>query len=268
VGSGSPLLLEVTAVAAPNITLTAPASADPLTAGNNFVAKNYLPDTPDTQEGQALVHYNGTDMVKLGDVNWSIATGINLSGTYAAAAGDVQPGDSVEAAIAKLDGNNDAQDALLGTPQGATDLGTFIGQEDVIPDNSTVKQALAAVVEKACGLPETLTNVAALTNLDSVLVDDCRSAVWMVSAFDEANPDSAKSYIVHGVNNGTSAADATSAGTDYSVFGILETGAFNSQISVSVSGAGATQQMNLEVNSSEPGVTYTSTLMGCTPSGY
>lgn len=266
IGTGSPVLLEVTAVSAPNVTFATPGSASPLAEGDNFVISNYLPDAPDDQEAQALVHYNGTDMVKLGDVNWNFADGIALTATYAAAPGDVQPSDTVEQAIAKLDGNLDALNTLLGTAQGALDLGVVAG--GVVPDNSTVKAALEALSEKAMGLPEELNNVAALTNLDSILVDDFRSAVWLVSAFDEANPGNSKSYIVHGINNGTAAADATAAGTDYTVFGVLSTGAFNSQISVSVSGAGATQQMNLEVNSSEPGVTYTSVLLGSTPSGY
>ena len=47
------VLLEVTAVSAPNVTFSTPSSADPLAEGDTFVAINYLPDSPGDQEGQA-----------------------------------------------------------------------------------------------------------------------------------------------------------------------------------------------------------------------
>ena len=137
---GTPLLREVTAVSSPSVTFAAAAS--PLVAEDTFVAINYLPDA-DGGENRAIVNYNGSVIVKLGDIDWSIATGINLSGSYAAASGNVAASDTVEAAIAKLDGVNDNQDSLLGTAQGAVNLGTFTGA--TIPDNSTVKGALQSL---------------------------------------------------------------------------------------------------------------------------
>ena len=137
---GTPVLMKVTAVASPNVTF---AAATPvLVAEDTFVVINYLPD-PNNGENRALVNYNGTIILKIADIDWSIATGINLSGSYVAASGNVAPSDTIEAAIAKLDGVNDNQDTLLGTAQGATSLGTFTGA--TIPDSSTVKSALQSV---------------------------------------------------------------------------------------------------------------------------
>lgn len=267
-GTGSPVLYEVTGVSGNSITYVVATPA--LAAGNNFIAKNYLPDTPDGQELQALIHYNGNDIVKLGDVNWSFANGINLTAGYVAAVGNVMAGDTIEAAIAKLDGVNDAQDTLLGTAQGATDLGLLAG--GIISDNATVKQALEeleAYLENlgdgvvTTGISTTPTEIA------SVLVDECRSAVWLVSAFDQANPDRSKSFIVHAINDGTSLADASSAQVDSTVFAKLMTNDdFDYTLDVDVDDTGVNQKMRLMASSASDTVTFTSKLIDCTPSGY
>jgi hypothetical protein len=137
--------------------------APALSANDTFIANNYLPDSPGAQEGKAIVNYNGSVMLKLADIDFAIATGINLSGSYAAAAGNVLPGDTLEAAVAKLDGVNDAQDTLLGTAQGALDLGTFTGA--IISDNNSVKGALQ---ELETSLESTNVDVADLITLSGV----------------------------------------------------------------------------------------------------
>lgn len=157
------VLLEVTAVSAPNVTFSTPASAPALAEGDTFIAINYLPDSPGDQEGQAIVNYNGTNIVKIGDIDWSFADGINIAAGYAAAGGDVTASDTVQSAIAKLDGNNDAQDTLIGTAQGATDLGTFTGA--TIADSSTVKSALQQI---ETAYEETDANVDDLITLSGV----------------------------------------------------------------------------------------------------
>lgn len=134
------ILLEVTAVSAPNVTFSTPGSAPALAEGDTFVAINYLPDSPGTQEGQAIVTYNGSNHVKIADIDWNFADGINLAAGYSAASGDVTSSDTVQSALEKIDGNNDAQDTLLGTSQGDTNLGTFSGA--TISDNNSVKGAL------------------------------------------------------------------------------------------------------------------------------
>jgi len=140
---GTPVLLEVTNVSAPNVTFDTPVSAPALSAEDTFVTRNYLPDSPADQEGQAIVNYNGSVMVKIGDIDWSFADGIQLASGYTPASGDISDADTVQSAIEKLDGNNDAQDTLLGTSQGDTDLSTFSGV--TIPDSSSVKGALQSL---------------------------------------------------------------------------------------------------------------------------
>ena len=137
---GTPVLLEVTNVSAPNVTFDTPVSAGALSANDTFITPNYLPDSPGDQEGQAIVNYNGSVMTKVGDIDWNFADGIYLAAGYTPASGDVGASDTVQSAIEKLDGNNDDQDTLLGTSQGDTDLGTFPG--NTIADGETVKGAL------------------------------------------------------------------------------------------------------------------------------
>ena len=137
---GTPVLMKVTAVSSPNVTFAVATPA--IVTEDTFVAINYLPD-PNLGENRAILNYNGSVIVKIADIDFSVATGINLSGSYTASSGNVAPSDSVEAAIAKLDGVNDNQDTLLGTAQGATNLGTFTGA--TVPDNSTVKGAIQSL---------------------------------------------------------------------------------------------------------------------------
>lgn len=263
---GTPALFEVTAVtSATDITVAAASQA--IANNDTFIVQNYLPDSPASQEDQAIVHFPDASgsAVKIGDVNWNFADGINLAAGYAAASGDVTSADSIQSAIEKLDGNNDAQSSVLGTAQGDTDLGTFPGS--IIADNDDVKGALTSLEDAAEGFAKTQTGVSSATVLDSVLVDDYRSVAWLVTAFDEANPSRIKSAIVHGANDGTASADATLA--DDNISSLLQNSpSFNTQISVVLSGTGAAQVMQLQVDTGEPGVTYTAVRLGSAPSGY
>ena len=144
---GTPALFEVTAVTSAT-DITVAAASQPIADNDTFMVQNYLPDSPADQEGQAIVHFPtaGSPGVKVGDVNWDFATGINLASPYTAGSGDITDADSVQSAIEKLDGNNDAQDSVLGTAQGDTDLGTFPGS--IISDNVSVKTALTELEAK------------------------------------------------------------------------------------------------------------------------
>jgi len=135
---GTPALWEITGISAPNITLAA--ASDPLAANDTVVVQNYFPDSPAGQEGAAIITYDGTNAIKVADVDWNFADGIQMASGYAASSGDVSSSDTVNSAIEKLDGNNDAQDTTLGTAQGATNMGTFTGT--IITDNVSVKVAL------------------------------------------------------------------------------------------------------------------------------
>jgi len=79
---GTPVLLEVTAISAPSVTFSTPASAPVLAESDSFIVNNYLPDSPDAQEGAAIAQYNGSIMIKLGDVDWNFADGIGLAAGY------------------------------------------------------------------------------------------------------------------------------------------------------------------------------------------
>lgn len=153
---GTPVLAEVTNVSGDSITVAA--ATDVLANSDKFVVRNYLPDSPDSQEDQALVEYYNGVIYKLGDVNWNFADGIGLAAAYAAANGSITSADTVNSAIEKLDGNQQDLITLSGVAQGATELGSFTGT--IIPDSQTVKAALQALETDLEAL-QTLTGVAA-----------------------------------------------------------------------------------------------------------
>jgi hypothetical protein len=78
---------------------------NPMAGGDSFIVELDLLDAPSAQENQAIYNFNGAGMVKLGDIDWSLANGIDLSPAYVMAAINeaVLAGDSVEVAISKLD---------------------------------------------------------------------------------------------------------------------------------------------------------------------
>lgn len=246
---GTPKLMRVSVVASPNITVVD--AADPLSENDCMVVKNYLPDTPNDQEAQALVVFQGGAIAKIGDVNWAFATGINLSGAFSALVGLVVAGDSVEAAIAKLVGNTNALVSLSGVALGSTNLGTFPGS--TIPDNQTTKQALAALeLALENGGRSSVLGVTTLANIQTVLVDDVKAAKWYVFIRQQSSPANVRALEVFALHNGTPSADATAA--DSTIYSKLKRGAnFNYEVQVDVAGAGAAQEMRLRVSSTEVG---------------
>ena len=138
---GGCVLFEITAVtSATSITLAL--AGDQPAAQDMFAVRYNLPD-PAGQEGQAIITYDGSACIKVADVDFATAEGIVLAAPYTPGSGDPVAGDTVQTALEKIDGNNDAQDTLLGTSQGDTDLGSFTGT--TIPDNSSVKGALQSL---------------------------------------------------------------------------------------------------------------------------
>lgn len=119
----------------------------------------------DTTNGALYIKKTDTDAA----IDWfafeagAEADDIEIASPYVAASGDVTDADTVQSALEKIDGNNDAQDSLLGTSQGDTDLGTFTG--DIISDNTTVKNALQ---ELETELVDTRDNVDDLISLSGV----------------------------------------------------------------------------------------------------
>lgn len=284
---GTPKLMRVSVVSAPNITVVDADTA--LAANNHFIVQNYLPDTPDDQEAQALVTYNGTDIVKIGDVNWDFATGINLSSGFSPANGSVSSADTVESAIEKLVANQDDFLSAVGVAKGDTDMGTTpgwltdnttqkaldleleaeaqnvkdalgvsIGDDnmgaytgDILTDNQTAKQNIQ---ELSDAIEDVTTRTSALsvtttTTLDSVPVDDVKACTWEVVAELVSNPAQKKYFTLSAVHDGTSSLDATA--TDDTEYARLKLGStFNLTVATDVNGVGPAQVMRLRVGAS------------------
>lgn len=158
---GTPKLMRVSVVAGDVITVVDASSA--LVANNNFVVKHYLPDAPDAQEKQAIVHYDGTNIIKLADFNWELATGIKLSSGYSAVNGNITTADTVESAIQKLDGNQQDIQSASGLSQGAVNYGSFSGS--LLADNQTSKQLFQALETEAEAVRTTLGTSAGATDM-------------------------------------------------------------------------------------------------------
>lgn len=246
---GVPKLMRVSVVAAPSITVV---DADlPIANNNGFMVENYLPDSPDAQEKQALVMMSAGSIVKLGDVNWSFADGINLAAAYASQNGVISSADTVNSAIEKLDGNQQDIQSTLGVAQGAVNLGAFAGE--IIPDNQNVKQALQSLeTEIESGGRSGLVGVTAVQTVDSVLVDLVPAAKWYVEIEKSSAPGNKVAMEVFALNNGTVGSDASAI--DKTVYSKLKVGAnFNYVLDVVLSGVGAAQTMGLTISSSEIG---------------
>lgn len=242
-------LMRVSVVSLPNITVVD--AAAPLAANDNFVVQNYLPDSPADQESQALVHYDGSSIIKLADFNWSLATGISLSGAFSAIVGVVAGGDSVESAIAKLEGSLAALVTLSGVARGDANLGSFTG--DIIPDGVAIKPALQSLETHIQTNGRTQASaVTTIVTLDSVLVDNVKASKWYVMARKTSNPSQVKAFEIFALHNGTPAADATLV--DDTEYAKLKKGAsFDLEVSVDLNGTGAAQTMRLRALSAEAG---------------
>ena len=246
---GVPKLMRVSVVAAPSITVV---DADlPIGNNNGFMVENYLPDSPDAQEKQALVMMSAGSIVKLGDVNWSFADGINLAAAYASQNGVISSADTVNSAIEKLVGHQQDIQSILGVAQGAVNLGAFAGE--IIPDNQNVKQALQSLeTEIESGGRSGLVGVTAVQTVDSVLVDLVPAANWYVEIEKSSAPGNKVAMEVFALNNGTVGSDASAI--DKTVYSKLKVGAnFNYTLNVVLSGVGAAQTMGLTISSSEIG---------------
>lgn len=176
-----------------------------LAEGDTFVTKFYLPD-PTGGENSAIVTYNGTDLLKIADVDWQLATGINLSSGYAAAATAAYPAaaDTVETAISKLHKDILQLVTLTGVALGAADLGTFTGE--TIADNRTIKQALQDLETafEIGGVKKTATGVTGTdVVLDSIPVANADVVHWVVFGKGVTDPTQRYSSTVRAMHNGS-----------------------------------------------------------------
>jgi hypothetical protein len=253
--NGTPLLFEVTALpGTPNVTLAAAGQA--IANNDTFVVQQFLPD-PTGQENQAIIHFPlaAGPCVKIGDIDWEFATGINLSSGYTAAAGTISSADSVESAIEKLDGNQQEIDqnvndliTLSGVAENSTVLGAFIAAGNVlIGASETVKSAFQLIFDLMAQLRGVQsTGITTITVVDSVPHATVKTIKWLVEVFEEATPANRKAFEVFATTDGTS--------VDDTVYSKLKLGAnFNVVLAVAISGA----NMVLNVTSSTAGVTVT-----------
>ena len=120
-----------------------------LAAGHTFYVRYDLPDSPAGQENSASYAFNGTDLIKIGDVDWNFADGIDLTTSYSAAAGVVAGGDSIEAAIEKLDGNISVNTGNISTNAG--NISTNAGNISTNAGNISSAQSEIDAIEAAMG---------------------------------------------------------------------------------------------------------------------
>ena len=241
--NATPRLVKVTAIAGDSVTFTNEANA--LVANDNFICRYYLPD-PDGQENQAWVHYNGTGIIKVGDIDWKYLSAISLSAGYTAVNGTILANDDGETAISKLDGNQQDIQTSLGIAQGDVNFGTFTGS--IISDNQTAKQIFQELETYIASLITEGENLAvtAAVVLDQVLVDEYQKCIWEVAANDNTDPTKVKQFTVKGIHNGHAAADATAAKDQ--LLDVQQLGGnFSTTVTVELAGTGAAQYMQLKV---------------------
>lgn len=184
---------------------------DVLADGDTFISKHYLPD-PSGGENSAIVTYNGTDLVKIADVDWQLATGINLSTGYSAAAtaAAVAGGDTVEAAIGKLDKDQADIRSTTGTSQGDTTMGAYTGE--VLTDTQDAKaniQELSDAIESG-GIVKTAAGVTTTpTQLDAVALANADVVIWEVKAIGITSGLQRWAGTVHAMHDGVALIDAT-----------------------------------------------------------
>lgn len=241
---GTPLLLRISAVVGNNVTFVAASS--PLVADDTFVTRYYLPDSPDNQEDQAIVNFNGSIMVKIADINWSLADGISLLPVINDANGPVVGSDTLQVAIEKLEGDSKDLSTLFGLARGAVNLGAFTAPVDLLfSATSTVKalfQRIGDLLAQLRGVEAT--GITAAATVDSVPHATVKAVKWLVEAFEEATPANRKAVEIYALTNGVA--------VDDTVFAKLDVGSnFNLQLSVDISGA----DMRLRAQSSTAGVT-------------
>lgn len=253
---GTQVLGLVSAVAADDLTITY-LGFDALAENDNFVVKNYLPDSPDSQEKQALVNFQSGQYVKLGDVNWNFADGIGLNG-FVPTAGAISASDTVQVAIEKLAQAASDIRSALGIALNDTNMGNYLAPVDtIIPGGQSTKQNIQDLGQYVLDnslVPLEVGPVTTEQTIDSLLVDDICAAKWLIaiSNVDDESQRETLTLVAHhnGVPGLGAANDADSV--DDAVGFKLKTGSnFNASVIVDLDGTDAAQTMRLRVSSTE-----------------
>lgn len=238
----APVLLEVTAVSAPNITLSTPDSnINPvLSEGDTLIVANYLPDSPDNQEKQSIVQYNGSIMVKVGDFNWDFADGINLNGAVVDRNGAILGTDTVQVSLEKHEGDIKDAHSALGISRGDVNFGSFTSPASLLLAASQTAKALfqriGVLLAQLRGVK--VTGITTTTVVDSVLHADVKCVKWLLEVFQEGTPANRKAYDILALTDGTTVDIKDS---------VLKLGANISGLAVNVVISGA--NMELQVTS-------------------
>jgi len=246
---GTPLLFEVTALpGTPNITVAA--AAQPLADNDTFVVQQYLPD-PSGQEAQAIIHFPlaSASGVKIGDLNWNFADGINLNG-FTPTIGAVSGVDTVQSGMEKTEKGVLDLVSLSGEARNATFFTAFSSPASLLINGatSTIKSAFQRIFDLYAQLRGVqVAAITAVATVDQVPVASVGSCKWLVEIREDATPANRKYFEVSALNDGAT-------NEDHSVSKIQRVGAnFNHSAIVDVS----TGQMRLRIGSSTAGITAT-----------
>lgn len=160
-----------------------------LATGHTFYVKNDLADSPGPQENSSAWSYNGSDLVKIADVDWSAADGIDIASGYTAGAGTVTTSDSIQTAIQKLDGNIQGNDTDISNLQGAlgasTEAGITYSSTNYVTNATDAVTAIGAldtqVSTNATNIGTNSTNIGAndtdISNLQGALGSSTEAAI-------------------------------------------------------------------------------------------
>jgi len=127
------------------------------------------------------------------------------------------------------------------------DQGTILS--DSATTNALLKEVDAELTRQQ-GKSSSL-GVTTATTVDQVLVDDVSACKWLITIQNAASPANKQHFEIFAGHDGHASADATSV--DDTQYAKLKLGSnFNNTISITLSGSGGTQFMNITVASTEP----------------
>lgn len=195
-----------------------------------------------------------------------VAQGDNDMGTYTGSL--LNDNESAKQNIQQLETESEALRSSLGGSVGDTDMGTYTGS--TISDNvdqRTVNQELETAIEAISPTsvgPADLAQ-ATPTTVDTVLVDECQSVEWEVTAHDIGDPTKVQILTITAFHDGHAGADA--ANVKDMVYAKAKLGGnFNLSADAVLSGTGAAQTIGLQLETSDSdGIRYTVQRRNCVP---
>lgn len=213
-----------------------------------------------TYNGTAWVRTNSSTLDELGYIRTFIGKGSvgSITPTYTEQ-NYITTGDSLALAIDLIDqalkvaeDKVDAAIGAVGLQADGTLAGTAFDGTNYLAGQTTILNALLALdtaVANSEGdvVQAAADNVTLATAVDSVLVDEVRSIEWIVYVEEAANPANRRKFQVSAMHDGTAVADATSV--DWNSASVLRMGSNITGLdtTVTLSGTGAAQAMELTV---------------------